>query len=86
MTMSAPASALGEVENLTSSALSAIRPPSLSVRVRPLPAICSPTLSRPIRVTSSPHAAQAPPIQQPIDPAPRTTMRGFSFRAYPRPR
>jgi hypothetical protein len=85
-TMSAPASALGAVENLTSSGRSSIRPPALSVRVRPLPAICAPTLSRPISVTSSPAAAQAPPIQQPIEPAPKTTIRGLSARAYPRPR
>jgi hypothetical protein len=37
-------------------------------------------------VTSSPAAAQAPPIQQPIEPAPKTTIRGLSVRAYPRPR
>src|ERR1700712_3399647 len=77
-TMSAPASALALVANLTSSGRNSIRPLWPSVRVSPFSAIWARVLSRPIRVTSRPDAAQAPPIQQPSEPAPWTAMRGPS--------
>jgi hypothetical protein len=59
---SASAIARGLVENSTSSGRASIRRPSLSVIARPLAAISSLTLRRPIRMTSRPAAAHAAPI------------------------
>src|SRR4051812_32695169 len=79
-TMSAFASALGWVEKSTRSGASRVRQPAESVSVMPFSAIASRMLWRPTKRTPSPAAAQHPPIQHPIEPAPRIAILGPSTR------